>query len=429
MEDVTRLVSSGDCLKIWDSTSMTVLEQFNPHSATHPVAQVCWSSSNQYLVSASSIGDKLVVSSLKSSPVPVMELGEGKKQTRVSLNSTSQFLVSGGLDNTVNIWDLKTKRLHRSLKDHKEEVTCVSFNGGDSYIASGSTSGEIILHSITTNLSSKPFGHGPNVPIHDLRYSLVKRSLLGTVSDSGSVALWDANTQKELHLFEGAHKAPCSGLAFSPANDLLFITVGLDKKIVCYDTSSKMVFRNKQVESPLTAIDFTPDGAGLVVGSTQGRIYMYDLRNLSAPVKITTAHKTSVTCIRFQNSTSKLKVQLSVLFVQNHSRFHVIFFVCVLSDGCFDLNLAAVESGAEGRGAPLTSVQMDFVRNMIHEALEDFRDTCHRDIINLQVEMVRQFYIQLNEIHGLIEKYSVNDSLIEEIERLREENKRLRANY
>lgn len=76
-------------------------------------------------------------------------------------------------------------------------------------------------------------------PIHDLRYSLVKRSLLGTVSDSGSVALWDANTQKELHLFEGAHKAPCSGLAFSPANDLLFITVGLDKKINCYDTASK----------------------------------------------------------------------------------------------------------------------------------------------------------------------------------------------
>lgn len=46
MEDVTRLVSSGDCLKIWDSTSMTVVEQFNPHSATHPVAQVCWSSSS-----------------------------------------------------------------------------------------------------------------------------------------------------------------------------------------------------------------------------------------------------------------------------------------------------------------------------------------------------------------------------------------------
>lgn len=34
-----------------------------------------------------------------------------------------------------------------------------------------------------------------------------------------------------------------------------------------------------------------------------------------------------------------------------------------------------------------------------------------------------------NEIHGLIEKYSVNESLVEEIEKLKEENRRLKANY
>lgn len=34
-----------------------------------------------------------------------------------------------------------------------------------------------------------------------------------------------------------------------------------------------------------------------------------------------------------------------------------------------------------------------------------------------------------NEIHGLIEKYSVNESLVEEVERLREENRRLKTNY
>lgn len=63
------------------------------------------------------------------------------------------------------------------------------------------------------------------------------------------------------------------------------------------------------VESPLTAIDFTPDGAGLVVGSTQGRLYLYDLRNLSAPTKTATAHKTSITSLRFQSSQSRhLKV-------------------------------------------------------------------------------------------------------------------------
>uniref|UniRef100_A0ABB0MV79 NEDD1 gamma-tubulin ring complex targeting factor n=1 Tax=Homo sapiens TaxID=9606 RepID=A0ABB0MV79_HUMAN len=72
------------------------------------------------------------------------------------------YLVSGGLNNTVNIWDLKSKRVHRSLKDHKDQVTCVTYNWNDCYIASGSLSGEIILHSVTTNLSSTPFGHGSN---------------------------------------------------------------------------------------------------------------------------------------------------------------------------------------------------------------------------------------------------------------------------
>ncbi|KAL4612687.1 protein NEDD1 isoform X1 [Arapaima gigas] len=721
MEELTRLVSSGDDVKVWNAVSLTVLEQFNPHSARHPVSRACWSANNilapRYLVTASTSGDKLVVSSLKSSPVPLIELAEGRKQTRVSLNSSSQFLASGGLDSTVNIWDLKSKKLHRTLQEHKEEVTCVSFNANDGYIASGSTSGDIVLHSVTTNLSSKPFGFGANQPIHDLRYSYVKKSMLGTVSDSGVVVLWDANTQKEMHVFEGAHKAPASGLAFSPANDLLFVTVGLDKKIICYDTSSKIVLRSMRVDSPLTAIDFTPDGAGLAVGSTQGKVYLYDLRNLSAPVKTATAHKTSVTCLRFQHShahhaksskissktssTKKTSVRLgtpvapvptpsssdthvapqaasdqqlgerggedaqktgsavdAVLSREaegQHGADHLsgfnrfgnvgrnsldIFspvredykahrtsgttprdekkdeldFLSQFSSGAahrrtplgtpaglgplsvFDtpppiqeeetsplrqvqavtkegdrdkssgltLELTAqaapgcagppvcspephLRSGKEGPGklhsdapvggaarrehqrcafhlstgvaaaegpteaaggapmsnqqvhfirnmihkaledfrsaeatvpgtgppfhaqdphprnsngscdtpvngpastvaqpgkvgvaetastevggAPLSAVQVHFIRNLIHEEVEDLRDVCHRDIVNLQVEMIRQFYIQLKEIHGLIEKYSVPYSLMEEIERLKEENKRLRTNY
>ncbi|MEQ2243998.1 hypothetical protein ILYODFUR_012638 [Ilyodon furcidens] len=670
MEEVTRLVSTGDCVKIWDAVSMAPLEQFNPHSSSHPVAQACWSSNNQYLVSASSSGDKLVVSSLKSTPVPVVELADGKKQTRVCLSSSSQFLVSGGLDHCVHIWDLKTKRLHRSLKDHKEEVTCVSFNANDSYVASGSTSGDLVLHSLTTNVSTRAFGHGSNQPIHDLRLSMVKRSLLGSISDSGTVVLWDSNTQRELHMFDSAHKAPGSGLAFSPTSDLLVVTVGLDKKIVCYDTASKIVLRAIRVESPLTSVDFTPDGTGLVVGSTQGKIYQYDLRNSSAPTRITVAHKTSVTCLRFQSNTSRHKTsKLGSAKISSTKRSSsklsssqpdpasstgsaphrpvtsTVFCPAGGADGevmcreaegqqwpeqhppvekfgivgrnsldifsparegpdsgtqgtpfgrshgntvtslemlsregeghqlvgrasldifspvrevshsgggsqrktplgtqlgasagrsCSPLSvfqsplpikeeepiaaaaaepcdrksdknsssslegehqtppttsqqtnqsqpvpsfltpepslrrangiqtqlsydspvygapptaaaagsasaaMAAVSSslsqniadvvGRDG-AAPLTSLQIHFIQNMIHETLEEFRTSCHQDILNLQVEMIRQFYIQLTEIHGLIEKYSVNESLVEEIERLREENRRLRANY
>lgn len=66
--------------------------------------------------------------------------------------------------------------------------------------------------------------------------------------------------------------------------------------------------RNVKVDSPLTAIEFFPDGATLVIGSTQGQIHQYDLRNLSAPVKTVAAHKTSVTCLRFQSTQTRLRV-------------------------------------------------------------------------------------------------------------------------
>uniref|UniRef100_A0A8C8DKJ2 NEDD1 gamma-tubulin ring complex targeting factor n=1 Tax=Oryzias sinensis TaxID=183150 RepID=A0A8C8DKJ2_9TELE len=502
MEEVTRLVSTGDCVKLWDAVTMAPLEQFNPHISTSPVAQACWSSNNQYLVSASSSGDKLVVSSLKQAPVPVVELAEGKKQTRVALSSSFQFLVSGGLDHCVHIWDLKTSRLHRSLKDHKEEVTCVTFNASDSRIISGSTSGDLVIHSLTTNLSSQAFGHGSEHPIHDLRLSTVKRSLLGTVSDSGAVVLWDSNTQKELHAFDGAHRAPASGVAFSPTNDLLVVSVGLDKKIVCYDTASRIVLRSIRVESPLTSVEFTPDGTGLVVGSTQGKIYQYDLRSSSAPVRITVAHRTSVTCLRFQSSSGRSKVPADGVgrFSQLHAfcfwNIKVVFivvetFLSVLCSGeaagmeapCPEAGQKSLEppAGAEkfsgvgrnsldmfsplregwsltnsltrggsqvsfllvlrlavvfiaevvgqGGAAPLSSLQIQLIQNMIHETVEECRDACHKDIINLQIEMIRQFYILLVEIQGLMEKYSVNESLVQEIERLQEENRRLRTNY
>uniref|UniRef100_A0A4X1SNW1 Protein NEDD1 n=1 Tax=Sus scrofa TaxID=9823 RepID=A0A4X1SNW1_PIG len=611
MQENLRFASSGDDVKIWDASSMTLVDKFNPHTSPHGISSVCWSSNNNFLVTASSSGDKIVVSSCKCKPVPLLELGEGQKQTCVSLNSTSMYLVSGGLNNTVNIWDLKSKRVHRSLKDHKDEVTCVTYNWNDCYIASGSLSGEIILHSVTTNLSSTPFGHGSNQSVRHLKYSLFKKSLLGSVSDNGIVTLWDVNSQSPYHSFDSAHKAPASAIGFSPVNELLFVTIGLDKRIILYDTSSKKIVKTLVADAPLTAVDFMPDGATLAIGSSRGKIYQYDLRMLKSPVKTISAHKTSVQCIAFQYSTvfsksglnkgssnkptavnkravnasaasgggqnsgtvreaatasaatvlpqpttapvGKGKVavqdkadankggdesigkgdgldflsQLNSVFPlrknpaasstsvlhssplnvfmespgkeenENHDltaeskKMHLgkqepkdsfkQFAKLIPSAEIGRLNTSSSSNqtrspekfekpekeieaheppvngsstpnpkiassvtagvasslsekiadtiGNNRPNAPLTSVQIHFIQNMIQETLDDFREACHRDIVNLQVEMIKQFHMQLNEMHSLLERYSVNEGLVAEIERLREENKRLRAHF
>ncbi|NWR56976.1 NEDD1 protein, partial [Bucorvus abyssinicus] len=651
MQESIRFASSGDDVKIWDSSSLTVVEQFNPHTPPHPVSSLCWASNNRYLATASASGDKIVVSSCKSKPVPLFEIAEGAKQTCVSLNSSSSYIVSGGLDNTVNIWDLKSRKVYRSLKDHKDEVTCVTYNWNDCYIASGSFSGEIILHSVTTNLSSTPFGYGSRQPIRHLKYSSFKKSLLGSVSDSGNVTLWDVNSQNPYHNFENTHKAPASEICFSPVNKLLLVTVGLDKRIILYDTSSKKLLTTIVADFPLTTVDFMPDGTTLAIGCSRGKICQYDLRQLTSPVKTVIAHKGCVKCIRLQFSSTfsksnltgssskpvskkvEVKAGSNLGGIQNtgiknvsqasvtlpndnmggevlqektgsfpHScsldvipsketdhgksadvnnfddlgrsslgdvfspvrdgKLLILKFVKRLDFQSYLLGLeflpqlttafpvkrnptgssaqgirssplhalvgspikeeedhsetdtkkislgkqeskevlkqvyysssaesvtlspppsstavkaldtnerpvkniqahpaydlpvngttstspkltspvtAGVASslsekivetiGSSRPNAPLTSIQINFIQNMIQETMDDFREACHRDIVNLQVEMIKQFHMQLNEMHALLERYSVNESLVAEIERLREENKRLRTHF
>ncbi|XP_026554098.1 protein NEDD1 [Pseudonaja textilis] len=653
MQEGIRFASSGDDdVKIWDSSSITVVDQFSPHASSHPVNSVCWGSNNNFLVTTSAVGDKIVVSNCKGKPVPLFELAEGTKQTCISLSSNSMYIASGGIDGTVNIWDLKYRKLHRSLKDHREEITCVSFNWNDCYVASGSMSGEIILHSIATNLSSTPFGHGTTQPIRHLKYSPFKKALLGSVSDSGTVTLWDVNSQTPYHNFENAHKAPAYEICFSPISELLLVTVGLDKRIILYDTASKRQLRTLVAETPLTAVEFMPEGTSLTIGSSRGKIYHYDLRKLTAPVKSVSAHKTSVKCITLQNynsfsksshktgsskQTCKKGIQnvgilknltsnvpttflpqsmpsnevkgsdaipdksgltqsssLDVIpskemdhgYTSNSSNFEDLgrnslgdlfsplrddIVACkanedvpgkndgldfqsyllsmdflsqfntalparknpagsnphIVHSSPFNIfagspikeenehpdidakktnhgkqesneHIKQLNSSSESSAlntppvanlikspdsrerlikniqtqllyespingttstspkitsnitsgvastlsekivdtignsrlnAPLSSIQIHFIQNMIQETLDDFREACHRDIVNLQVEMIKQFHVQLNEMHALLERYSINDSLIAEIERLREENKRLQTHF
>lgn len=63
--------------------------------------------------------------------------------------------------------------------------------------------------------------------------------MFGCTSDDGVVTLWDANARRQLHVFQEAHVGPATGLAFSPINEMLMISVGLDKRMVCYDIQKK----------------------------------------------------------------------------------------------------------------------------------------------------------------------------------------------
>lgn len=55
------------------------------------------------------------------------------------------------------------------------------------------------------------------------------------------------------------------------------------------------ILKKIEVDSPVSAIEFCPDGTSLVVGTNRGKILVYDLRSISTPVQSILAHSTSIT--------------------------------------------------------------------------------------------------------------------------------------
>ena len=66
----------------------------------------------------------------------------------MAINENCNLLISGSLDNTVKLWDVKTGLMLQSLAGHSDEVTSVEFSPDGKLLASGSLDGTIILWGI-----------------------------------------------------------------------------------------------------------------------------------------------------------------------------------------------------------------------------------------------------------------------------------------
>lgn len=297
MADAFKLVSGGEDIKLWEPPNLRLIQTFKPHS--QGISSLAWSPNNHFLASTAP-GDQVVVTSFKGGTPNSVELMGCESDTCVAFNSSSRHLLTAGENKVLNLWDLKTRTIKKKIKNHKDSINCVTFNWNDTSIASGTTTGDVLLHSVSTTQTSAPLRLQKTQTIHALQYSKFKKALLGSVSDDGAMNIWDTNSKKVVASFPDQHQAPAMDICFSPMNDMLLASTGLDKKIIFYDVLGKKVIKEMSAESPLTSISFMQDGAAFAVGSTRGKIYVYDLRSGSTPLHSTVAHKSAVHCLSFQ---------------------------------------------------------------------------------------------------------------------------------
>ncbi|GBG28691.1 Protein NEDD1 [Hondaea fermentalgiana] len=322
--------------------------------------------------------------SLGDLPAPVDQRGA---IYGVAFASSPRNLATAAEDGVLRIWDLKLMTVAQSFNAFATPATCLSFSADFTRLAAGSTSGDLTVFNLQTNkrtaLLKAPTEENNGAqrqaaPLRAIHFNPFRRDIIATCSDAGSVYVWDAMTLTQQASFPRAHRAAASDVAFSPVNRTLLISVGLDGVLLMLDAARSSCVRKWKLDRALTSVSFTHSGTRVAVGTSTGQILLGSLRELRVVNEID-AHVPTPTAIKTS-------------FAHAHA------------------------------GAP----PAEWMAKM--EALvDDVRQDVREDVQNVQLEMMRQFRLQMTDIKQTLDTYTSKFAdLIEENNRLRAENTRLR---
>ncbi|KAH9615732.1 hypothetical protein KSS87_011404 [Heliosperma pusillum] len=116
--------------------------------------------------------------------------------------------------------------------------------------------------------------------------------------------MWDTTGRSPKVSWLKQHSAPTTGLSFSPSNDKIISSVGLDKKLYTYDSGTKKSTFCIAYEAPFSSLAIRDDGWILAAGTSNGRVVFYDVRGKPQPFTVLHAYGNSeaVTNLSWQRS-------------------------------------------------------------------------------------------------------------------------------
>ncbi|MGE3807619.1 MAG: WD40 repeat domain-containing protein [Gemmataceae bacterium] len=215
---------------------------------------------------------------------PLPALSDGEEVQEVTFSPDGKWIIGGGVDRRIHVWEAATGKLVRSLLEQKGRVSALAFSPDSKTFASGSASdGMVWLFKID---SGEPLLVIPEAADNCVVDSLVFHpegkllaaggiDWMSTSGSDGAVCLWDLSEPGRIAILDGG--TAC--VAFHPAGKLL-ATGSLHETVYVWDLDSQDVRNELTGHSGLvTAVTYSPDGRFLVSASTDRTIRFWNSDN------------------------------------------------------------------------------------------------------------------------------------------------------
>jgi WD40 repeat protein len=208
----------------------------------------------------------------------VRTLRAAKDLVPVTFAPDSHTIVSGGYNNTVRLWDVRSGKLLRVLKGHSDDVLVVAVSPDGKTIASGDLTGNVRLWDAHSGAPRAQFP-SPHDLIESFAFSPDSRVLAaGSVK---IIRLWNVATRKLLRTWP-AHSKLVTGVAFSPDGRLL-ASCSKDLTARLWDWHTGKLLRTfKGHREEVEALTISPDGRTLATGGGEfdqsAELRLWDLK-------------------------------------------------------------------------------------------------------------------------------------------------------
>ncbi|ETV90615.1 hypothetical protein H310_14650 [Aphanomyces invadans] len=284
----------GNAVHVYDIDGGTLREGRKICSNIEATCAV-WNHNNRILVSAFANGLISINSLTSQRDATVFNLQEGSSGVDMRVNSLhlsagSRYLISGGTDRAVRVWDLKRQQLKHAFSACNSAIRSVTFTGQtDEFIVAGCESGDIYLYHTQQGIAAGMCRDREDASaiqaVQSSTHPFV-RNKLGTVQMSGTLRLWDITTASQTSSFPRLHWAPSTCIAFSPVHKHLVATGGLDKRVVFCDMGVQKEINCLESPYAVTTMSMHANGHLITTGTSTGHVLLYDLRGATKPLAI-----------------------------------------------------------------------------------------------------------------------------------------------
>ncbi len=207
----------------------------------------------------------------------IIELkGHTRMICSVTFSPNANTALTGSEDDTARLWDLNTGQAINVFKGHTRTVISVAISHDGNYALTGSLDTTACLWDIQTGKLLKTLnGHTDAIKAVAFSYD-DKKALTG--SDDKTACLWDLSTGQPIKVLK-RHRHWVTSVALHPARGDYALTGSNDKSVYLWNLDTGKVIKRFKHDSPVTAVQFSPNGAYALTGSSDTKVRSWSLDN------------------------------------------------------------------------------------------------------------------------------------------------------